>query len=241
MMDETDIREEEKWWFYQVANTTVRHLQRRHITAEFFSTRKEALERVMDLIPEKAKVGWGDSITLHQTGIVRELKRRKSNHILDPFERNTDGSLVLKGKKRLSLMRKVMSADVFLSSVNAISMDGKLVSIDATGNRVASLIFGPKRVIIIAGVNKIERNLEEALKRVKDKAAPINAKRHFLKHNDQRFADLPCTKTGTCADCNHPERICNYTVIIEGEREPANVSGYVPRMHVILVGEKLGI
>jgi hypothetical protein len=90
-------------------------------------------------------------------------------------------------------------------------------------------------------VNKIERNLEEALKRVKEKAAPINAKRHFLKHNDQRFADLPCTKTGTCADCNHPERICNYTVIIEGEREPANVSGYVPRMHVILVGEKLGI
>ena len=106
---------------------------------------------------------------------------------------------------------------------------------------MAPTIFGPKRVIIVTGVNKIVENIDEALKRIKEVVAPINARRHFIKHNIQRFADLPCVKTGACIDCFHVERICRYTVIIEGEREPYTVSGYVPRIHVIIVGEELGI
>lgn len=241
MIDETNIQEELRWWYHRLARKTVSHFQRRNINAKFVAGRKEAVKRIMELIPEGVTVGWGDSVTLHQVGIISKLKKENRNKIYDPFERDMEGSLILKGKRRLNLMKKAMIADVFLSSVNAITADGRMVSTDATGNRVASLIFGPKRVIIVAGVNKIEKDLERALRRVKEFAAPINVKRHLVKHNHQRLADLPCSKKGTCVDCYDPERICNYTVIIEGEREPANVTGYIPRIHVIIIGEKLGI
>ena len=93
--------------------------------------------------------------------------------------------------------------------------------------------------LIAAGANKVVRNLDEALKRVKEVAGPINARRHATKHKMDCFADLPCVRTGTCNDCSHPERICRYTIIIEGERE--SVKGYTPRIHLIIIGEELGI
>lgn len=160
--------------------------------------------------------------------------------IFDPFERDDNGSLMTTEEERLVLMRKAMTADFFLSSVNAITMDGKMVSTDATGNRMAPIIFGPKKVIIVAGANKIVKNLDEAFRRIKEVAAPINVKRHLINHNFKRFADLRCAKKGICVDSFHPERICLYTVIIEGERNPGSMTNYVPRIYVTIVGEELG-
>jgi hypothetical protein len=241
MIEETDVCEEKKWWYQNLAQITVANFRKRNVNAEYVSTRAEALRRILGLIPKDATVGWGDSVTLHQLGIVSELKKCKQNLIFDPFERDDSGSLITMGEERLILMRKAMSADFFLSSVNAITMDGKMVSTDATGNRVAPIIFGPKRVIIVAGANKIVKNLDEAFRRIKEVAAPINVKRHLIKHNSQRFGDLPCAKKGICVDCSHAERICLYTVIIEGERNPGSVTNYVPRIYVVIVGEELGI
>jgi L-lactate utilization protein LutB len=241
MIDEGNVQEAKKWWYQNLAKTTVANFQRRNINAQYVLTGQEALAKVLELIPNGATVAWGDSITLQQIGVISELRRTKNNLFLDSFERNANGSLTITGEARLALMRKAMTADVFLTGVNAITVDGKLLSTDATGNRVAPVIFGPKRVIIVAGVNKIVKTLDEAFKRIREVAAPINARRHFIAHGSQRFGDLPCVKTGACTDCFHPDRICRHTIIIEGEREPETVSGYVPRIHVILVGEELGI
>ena len=133
-------------------------------------------------------------------------------------------------------MKESFFADVFVTGTNAITLDGKLVNIDGYGNRVAAMIYGPAKVILVIGTNKIVKNVDEALERIHQYAAPINAKRHYLKHHDQNFIDLPCIKTGGCVDCRHEWRICNYTTIIEGA-----VSRHQGRINVVLVGEELGI
>jgi hypothetical protein len=219
----------------------VTNFRKRNISVEYVSTRQEALSKVLEMIPKDATVGWGDSMTLHQVGIISGLKERKQKSIFDPFEMNADGSLKTSGEERLTIMRNAMLADFFLSGVNAVTLDGKLVSTDATGNRVAPLIFGPKKVVVIAGANKIVKNIDEAHRRIREIVAPVNAKRHLVKHHFQRVANLPCVKEGVCTDCFHPERLCRYTVIVEGERNPAAIPDYVPRIHVVLVGEELGI
>ncbi|MFH1169571.1 MAG: lactate utilization protein [Chloroflexota bacterium] len=240
-IDETDMGAEKRWRYEHLAEKAVANFKRRRIKAEYVATRGEALEKVMALIPDGATVGWGDSVTMEQIGAVEEIRRTMADRLFDPFAVGPDGTLAAKGEARIEVMRKAMAADVFLSGVNAVTEDGRMVSTDATGNRVAPTVFGPKRVIIVFGANKIVKNLDEALKRIREVVAPINAYRHVLKHNNQRFADLACARTGACVDCFHEERICRYTVIIEGEREPATVTGYVPRIHVIIVGEELGI
>ncbi len=236
-----DVREERAWWYQHLAEVAVANFRRRNLDAHYVPTKEEAFTRVMELIPEGATIAWGDSVTLQQIGVVTELGRTRRHLLIDPFERKADGSLVATGEARLELMRKGLTADVFLTGVNAITLDGKLVSTDATGNRVAAMIFGPKRVIVVAGANKIVKNLDEALIRVKEVVAPINSWRHFTKHHDPRFANLPCVRTGKCSDCFNEDRICRNTVIIEGEREPSTITGYIPRIRVIIVGEELGI
>ncbi|MFH0738183.1 MAG: LUD domain-containing protein [Candidatus Micrarchaeota archaeon] len=123
-----------------------------------------------------------------------------------------------------------------MKKVNAITLDGKIVSTDGLGNRVAPVIFGPEKVILVIGANKIVKDVDQALQRIREIAAPINAKRHALKHHRPEFDNLPCARTGICVDCNHDWRICHYTVIIEGSmvREEG-------RINVVLVGEELGI
>ena len=98
------------------------------------------------------------------------------------------------------------------------------------------MVFGPEKVIVVVGVNKIVKDVDEALERIHGVAAPINAKRHYLKHHRPELGDLPCVRTGRCVDCNHEERICRYTVIIEGTKLPQK-----GRINVVLVGEELGI
>jgi hypothetical protein len=127
-------------------------------------------------------------------------------------------------------------SEIFLTSTNAITLDGKLVNVDGAGNRVAAMIFGPKKVIVVAGVNKIVKDVDAALERIHNIATPINAIRHHLKHGDPEIADVPCVKIGKCVDCNHDWRACRYTVIIEGTMLPEK-----GRINVVLIGEELGI
>jgi hypothetical protein len=134
------------------------------------------------------------------------------------------------------MQREAFSCDVFLAGTNAVTMDGKLVNTDGLGNRVSAMIFGPEKVILVVGANKIVKNLDEAMERIREVCAPMNARRHFLKHHSSEFGDLPCVRTGKCIDCNHDWKICNYTVIIEGAM--AREKG---RINVVLVGEELGI
>ena len=139
-----------------------------------------------------------------------------------------------------------MLTDVFLSGANAITLDGKVVCTDGNGNRVAALIFGPKKVIIVAGVNKLVADLDEALRRIHEVACPLNVRRHVLKHHHPELAlEKPCVKAGKCNDCSHVTRGCNYTVIIEAAHAPeAAGQRYSPehlaRVNIIIVGEALG-
>jgi len=144
--------------------------------------------------------------------------------------------MVADDEERLNLMRRVFSSDVYVIGTNAVTLDRKLVNTDGYGNRVAAMIFGPKKVIVVVGTNKIVKGVDEALKRIREVCAPINATRHAVKHHRSQFLELPCVKTGICTDCNHPWRICHHTTIIEGVSERRR--GHI---NVIIVGESLGI
>ena len=118
---------------------------------------------------------------------------------------------------------------------NAITLDGQLVSVDGNGNRVAVTIYGPKKVICVVDTNKIVKDTAEAIERVHQLAAPVNARR-FVRKRNPKLADLPCVKTGVCVDCRHEWRLCNYTVIISGA-----MPQHKGRINVVIVGEELGM
>ncbi|MFC1958900.1 lactate utilization protein [Chloroflexota bacterium] len=236
MIDKTDLSQEKKWFYEQRAKTAVNNLQKRNIDAQYVSNRQEALTTIMEMIPIGALVARGDSITIEQIGIIPELIKRKQNKVIDPLARDANGQYIVPEiEQRSRMAREVFLADIFLVGTNAVTLDGKLVNTDGWGNRVSAMIFGPEKVVIVAGANKVVKDVNEALERIHNFAAPITARWHYLKHHRQEFGDLPCVMTGSCVDCNHNWRICRYTVIIEGSqiREKG-------RINVVLVGEKLG-
>ena len=236
MVDETDMNMETKWFYEERARTVVTNLQKKNISAQYVPTRTAALSAVLEMIPEGATVVRGDSVTLEQIGIMPGLKKRDKNTVIDPMERDAEGRFVAKGPERARMLREAFLADIFLSGTNAVTLDGKLVNIDGRGNRVAPMIFGPRKVVLVIGANKIVKDVDEALERIHQVAAPMNAKRHALKHHSPDFGDLPCARTGRCVDCNHDWRICRYTVIIEGTMIEEK-----GKINVVLVGEELGI
>jgi len=236
VIDIMDTSQEREWFYEQRARTVIKNLQGRNINAQYVSSRQEALTAVLEMIPPGVTVARGDSISFDQIGVIPELLKRNQNAIIDPFQWDADGSYLIEAKERQQMYREAFFADIFLTGTNAVTLDGKLVNIDGLGNRVSAMIFGPKKVIVVAGVNKIVKDVDEALQRIHEFAAPMNAKRHYLKHRHPELGDLPCVRTGSCVDCRHDWRICNYTVIIEGamiEQEG--------RINVVLVGEELGI
>jgi hypothetical protein len=234
--NESDMQLEKKWYYEQAAKRCVTALLRNNINAYYVSARDEARLRCFELIPEGATVGVGDSVTLYQIGIIKQLTNNSKYRVFNPLLRNEKGELVYGAGEVQEMMRKALLADVFLMGTNAITLDGKLVNTDAYGNRVGGLVFGPGKVIVVAGANKIVKNVDEGLRRIKDIAAPMNVKRHVLKHG---LPERPCSQTGTCVDCRHPQRVCCFTVIVEYQRKP--LEGSQPRINVILVGEELGI
>ena len=196
----------------------VKALEKRHFEAYYVSAAAEAVEKVVELIPKEHTVSWGGTATAAQIGLMDRLHQGDYQLI----DRDTGKT----PEEKQALMRQALTCGTFIMSSNAISADGQLVNIDGTGNRVAALCFGPEQVIVVAGMNKVAGDLEGAMRRAREVAAPVNA---------QRFAGLktPCSVTGLCADCTGPDSICCQIVTTRICR-PAG------RIKVVLVGEELG-
>jgi len=184
----------------------------------YVETRDQVVPLLKELIEEGSTVAFGGSQTLDQCAVLPFI-RNGSFTVLDRYAPG------LTPQELKELYRKSFSADVYLSSINAITEDGWLYAVDGSGNRVAALIYGPEKVIIIAGINKIVENLDEAATRVERIAGPANAMRLNLK--------TPCVEQGVCQDCNDDSRIC-CSYIALGHQKPKG------RISVILVGEGLG-
>ncbi|HVN97827.1 MAG TPA: lactate utilization protein [Syntrophorhabdaceae bacterium] len=235
MLQESDLSREENLFNKTRATLVIKSLGRRNIEGYYVSDRTEALSAVMEMIPPGVVVGRADSVTLFDLGIMPALIERNQNKLIDPFEKDEKG-LLPEVDRRRQLQREALLSDIFLTGTSAITLDGRLVNIDGTGNRVAAMTFGPKKVVVVAGTNKIVRNVEEGLQRIHGICTPMNIIRHRLKHGTEVPDEPPCVKTGKCADCYHEWRICRYTMIIEGQMPPDR-----NRIKVVLVGEPMGI
>jgi L-lactate utilization protein LutB len=201
----------------KLAEKVVKALNSRHFEAYYCSTKEAALEKALSLIPKTDVVAWGGSETIKQIGLWQ--------YVIDNGYTVINRDLGKSPEERTELMRKALTCDTFLMSSNAISEDGQLVNVDGNGNRVAALIFGPKQVIVIAGINKVVKSVEDAVVRARTIAAPINVQRYETK--------TPCNVTGTCEDCISPDCICANVVT-------TRISRPAKKVKVILVGESLG-
>lgn len=210
------MSEPEKLYYAKRAQVLVKNLRSRHFDAWYYDSAEEALQKALSLIPEGASVGWGGALSAEQIGLV-DAVRNGNFRALD-----RDACIP---EQRNSVMRQCLAADVFLTGANALSLDGEMVNIDGNGNRVAAIIYGPEKVIVIAGMNKVCDTLEEAIQRARTVAAPMNK---------QRFAgDTPCLYNGVCGDCKSEACICNQIVITRNCRPKG-------RIQFVLVGEALG-
>jgi L-lactate utilization protein LutB len=197
----------------------VKALENRCFEAWYFDQAAAAVEKVLALIPPGDTVSWGGSLTVDGLGIQGLLEKRGAKLI----DRDKAGSR----EERTELMRRALLCDTYLCGTNALSEDGQLVNIDGNGNRVAAMAFGPRQVIVVAGINKVVKTVEDALERARTIAAPLNA---------QRFPGLktPCNETGSCANCLAADSICNYIVTTRRCNPPG-------RIKVILAGQDLGL
>ena len=203
-----------KNYYDKRAKILIQNLKSRQFEAVYCENREQALAQALAWIPEGSSVGWGGATSAQQIGLLDALHSDAYQAI--------DRDLA---PDRMQAMRDCLTADVFITGANAISLDGQMVNIDGMGNRVATICFGPKEVIVIAGINKVVDTIEDAYRRARTVAAPMNK---------QRFpAETPCLVTGSCADCKVPGSICNQIVITRNCR-PAG------RIKFILVGEELG-
>jgi L-lactate utilization protein LutB len=208
------------WYSERILEVTLKNLEKNGFATLCVSTKEEALKEVLKMIPIDAKVGVGGSVTIREIGLVKALVER-GNVVADHWRPG------LSKEEMKRIRRSQLTSDVFLSSSNAVTMDGKLLNADGTGNRVASMIFGPSKVIVVAGVNKIVRNVDEGLRRIRNLASPMNANR--LRRSS------PCGLTGTCDEneCEPPGRLCHIITIIERRPDQTDTT-------VALVRERLG-
>ena len=200
-----------------LANTIIKNMAKKNMEGYYCATSAEAVEKALSLMPEGASVTWGGSMTLTECGLMDALKTANYELIDRDTAKTPEDS-------RLMYAKQVM-ADYYLMSSNAITIDGELVNIDGRANRVSCLCWGPQNVIIIAGMNKVCSDVENAVQRVRNFAAPPNCVR--LNRN------TPCTQTGKCGDCYSPDCICSQVLITRRSSTPN-------RIKVILVGEELG-
>lgn len=204
-------------YYEKRGNVLVKNLRERHFEAYFCENKEQALQKAVELIPENASVGWGGTMSAQQIGLLDAVK-------YGPY-RVIDRDTAKSPEERASMQKACLTADVFLTGANALSLDGQMVNIDGTGNRVAAIVYGPEAVLVIAGMNKVEDTLEQAVNRARQVAAPMNK---------QRFSDAtPCDITGRCADCRSENCICNQILITRHCRP-------VGRIKFIIVGEELG-
>ena len=206
-------------WNEKVAKEVIANLEKRRMGGSYVPTAAQAIREIVEMIPAGSTVSRCGSMSAVEMGLWEEIAKLPDVKIIDPFQPD------LSPAEAMELRRQGMSADVMIASSNAITLDGKLVNLDGMGNRVAAMTFGPEKVILVVGINKVVPDLESAIARVKHYAAPVNSVRLGFKN--------PCEETGLCADCRSPKRICNMWSIIEGHM-------IKDRIHVKLVGEDLG-
>lgn len=200
-----------------LAEKVIRGLESRNMTGYFVKTKEEALAKALELIPEGSSIGWGGSVSVNAIGL-RDAVINGNYKVL-----NRDACTTREERKAVEV--SIFGADYFLCSTNAITEDGILVNIDGNSNRVAAIAYGPSHVIMIVGMNKVAKDVESALSRARNIAAPINAQRFPL--------DTPCKKNGSCANCKSRDTICCEFLITRYSR-------HADRFHVILVNEDLG-
>lgn len=206
-------------WSERVAKKIIRNLEKRRMAGSYAPTAARAREEIFSMIPPQSVVYRCGSMTATYMGLWEEMAKLPGVQIIDPYQPG------ITAEEGLELRRKGMTADVMIAGSNAITLDGKLVNLDGMGNRVAAMAFGPRKVILVVGMNKVVPDLESAIARVKHYAAPVNSVRIGI--------ETPCVETGMCTDCRSPQRICNMWSIIEGHM-------IQDRIHVKLVGENLG-
>jgi len=198
-------------------NTIIQNLSNRNISGHYFETSSDAKDAILSWIPQDATVGIGNSRTVKDLDLSVVLSTK--GHIV--YDKTTVQSA--KGKKLLK--KKALMTDWFITGTNALSKSGHLVNIDHSGSRVAAMLYGPDNVIVVVGVNKIEDNLEKALDRARNEAAPRNAIR--------AGSTAPCIELGHCVECEGDHRICNAFVTLSGQSD-------ADRMRVVIINEELG-
>ena len=209
---------ERNWYWLTRMKRVKKALERNGMKAVIARSGEEARKKALRLIPKGAAIGLGGSRTIQEIGLLDDL-RQGSYRLHDQYAPglNTENSREVR--------KAGTNARYFVSSSNAVTDDGKLVNIDGAGNRLAGFCYGPERVILLVGRNKIVSDVVAAIDRVRNVAAPMNAKRLGL--------ETPCATTGECSDCSSPQRICNLTLIIEKQKPKGRIT-------VILVNEDLG-
>jgi len=206
-------------WNESVAKKIIKQLEKRRMEGTYAPNAAQAADEIVAMIPKGATVYRCGSLTTGAIGLWERLSKVSGVQVIDPYQPG------LAPAEAFELRRKGLTADFMIASSNAITLDGRLVNLDATGNRVAAMCFGPKKVILVVGMNKVAPDLDTAMARVKHYAAPVNTIRLGF--------DNPCKETGLCSDCKSPQRLCNLWSIIEGHM-------IKDRIHVKLVGENLG-
>ena len=208
-MDENMYQRNEK-----LARKVISGLESRNMSGYYAANKEEALKKALELIPEGVSVTMGGAMSACEIGLVDAVKKGNYNFI-DRYA----------AEDMEAAMREAYHTDVYLASVNAITEDGILVNIDGNSNRVSAIAYGPKKVVFIVGMNKVCSDVDGAMKRARNVAAPMNAQR-FPIHT-------PCKETGSCMDCKSPETICCNFMITRFSR-------HAGRFHVILVNDSLG-
>jgi L-lactate utilization protein LutB len=207
-----------KWLLEQNGKKAVEALKKNAFNALYVDSIEAVRKEILNRIPKGARVGVGGSMTIRQTGVL-DILEKQGNVVYDHWKQGLSDEDVLKIRKAH------LTCDVLLTGANALTLDGMIVSTDGIGNRVGAMIFGPDRVIVVTGTNKIVNDLQSALRRIKEVATPQVVKDMGL--------EVPCAVTGFCVDCNSPMRACRATVILE--RKP-----FLSDIHVLVVGEDLG-
>ncbi len=211
-MDPIQIRRE------LLSTKVLENLGKRNITGYYAQTKEEAKAIALSLVKDGDTIGFGGSKSLDQVGLIDSLKENESLKLLirNAFD---------KPEEALRISRETFFADCYFCSANAMTEDGILINVDANSNRVAAISFGPSKVILVVGMNKIEKDEQSALMRARNIAAPINAQRFDIQ--------TPCKTTGSCANCKSPQTICCQILTTRFSR-------HTDRMHVILVNDDLG-
>lgn len=211
------MNENKKCQYRCIAKQTVDILENNHYDAHYAENLQEAKDILLGMITEGASVALGGSVTIEEMGVLKIFREGKYK-LFDRYQKLPHDEII-------EIQRQSLLADFLVTGTNAITRNGELVNMDCSGNRVSGMIFGPKRVIVVAGANKLVDDVDMAIKRIKS-IAPLNAKR--INH------ETPCVSTGKCMDCNVKKRICNYLTVIN------NGWKFDGRISVIVIADEAG-